>query len=176
MDPANPIHPIVQQILDEDPDVDIPEHPRQAYGGRYCCVVGCNNNQMRDIPKGIKFHRFPKKPSQREMWAKAVKRLDQSGRPWNPGNNDLICSVHFYGGKRSSMEGSPSYVPSIFPTHHIQPKTKADEDRFKRRQKFESARNSYTQKVIKFHCSVQSVWSFWSFLNRTKNVHDCFSG
>ncbi len=138
---------IAQRILQEDPNAgETIALPTQPYGGRYCCVVGCTNNQMRDIPKGIKFHRFPKNPSQREMWAKAVKRLDPSGQPWKPGNNDLICSVHFYGGKRSNVQGSPSYIPSIFPTHHVKPKTKSDEDRFKRQQKYEAARN--IQKVL----------------------------
>ncbi len=34
--------------------------PYTQYGGRYCCVVGCTNNQGRDGARGITFHRFPR--------------------------------------------------------------------------------------------------------------------
>ncbi len=115
--------------------------PYSVYGGRYCCVVGCSKNQGRDVPQGIRFHQFPKQKERREQWVRAVNRKKEgSNELWQPGNYDVICSSHFLGGRKSDVEGSPSFVPTIFPTHHVRPKTQADAARFSRRKKFEENR------------------------------------
>ncbi len=88
------------------------------YGGRYCCVVGCNNSQYRDIPRGVKFHSFPKDEDRKRQWVVAVNRVDPKKRfsLWHPKPSDVICSEHFVGGKKSDDKNSSSYVPFIFPT------------------------------------------------------------
>ena len=66
----------------------------------YCCVVNCNRNSNTN-PDGdnVKFFRFPaKNQEQRELWVKAVKRIDIKGRPWQPTKYSRICSLHFIDG------------------------------------------------------------------------------
>ncbi len=95
------------------------KQPRQAYGGIYCCVVGCHNNTYRDVPRGIKFHRFPSDPERRMLWAKAIKRADPN-KPtdlWLPSDNSRICSTHFHEGRKSNNQFERGYIPSTFPTH-----------------------------------------------------------
>ncbi len=36
---------------------------------------------------------------------------------WRPGAHDVVCSAHFVQGKKSDDKNSPSYIPSVFPTH-----------------------------------------------------------
>ncbi len=118
------------------------------YSGKYCCVVGCSNSQGRDIARGIMFHKFPVNNKRRQLWIQAVKR-GKSNKPselWTPAKNTVICSEHFFGGRKCDTENSPAYVPSIFPTHHVKPKTFADDARFKRREKFQQMR----EKVISY--------------------------
>ncbi len=141
---------VLKELVDREAELTNSDSTRcsQASGGKYCSVVGCSNNQARDIPRGIKFHKFPSSKKRRQLWVNAIKR-GVPGRPgelWQPAQSTVICSVHFYDGKKSDVEGSPGYVPSIFPTHHVKPKTKADEDRFKRQAKFQLLRS----KVRKF--------------------------
>ncbi len=108
---------------------------KKKSGGRSCCVVGCGNN-YNIHGKEIKFFKFPSRDQeQRQKWISAVKRVDVDGKPWAPKEYTRICSAHFYSGNWSRTRGHPDYVPSIFPTHHIQPKSKQDEDRFERREK-----------------------------------------
>ncbi len=96
--------------------------------GKYCCVVGCQNNQGRDTHRGIKFHIFPKDPDRRERWNKAVNRTPQ-GKPselWRASPYDVICSEHFAGGRKSDGVDSDSYIPSIFPTHTVKSRSAQD--------------------------------------------------
>ncbi len=96
-----------------------PKPLRQPYGGKYCCVVGCHNSTYRDVPRGIKFHLFPKEEERRKKWVRAVNRADPK-RPselWQPKYHDVVCSEHFVGGKKKDKEEDPAFVPSIFPTH-----------------------------------------------------------
>ncbi len=123
--------------------------PYSKYGGRYCCVVGCSNNQGRDGQRGVRFHQFPINRRRRDEWIQAVKRESQGGVLWKPGCYDVICSEHFYGGKKSNVVGDPAYIPSVFPTHHHRSKTKADEERFRRHEKFQAVRQKVcTKKVV----------------------------
>ncbi len=111
-------------------------------GGRYCCVVGCHNSQRQDGPRGIKFHSFPKDPDRRHEWNKAVNRALPNKQLWTAGKNDLVCSAHFVNGKKSDSKKSLSYIPTVFPTHSVQPRTQADVDRQARRE----ARQSCSRK------------------------------
>ncbi len=102
--------------------------------GKYCCVVGCQNNQGRDLHRGIKFHLFPRDTDRRERWNRAVNRT-LPGRPfdlWRASSHSVICSEHFVGGKKCNQKRSPSYIPTIFPTHSVKGKKKADIDRDER--------------------------------------------
>lgn len=38
------------------------------------------------------------------------------GSPWIPKPWDYICSDHFVGGRKSEVESSPSFAPTIFPS------------------------------------------------------------
>ncbi|KAJ8720636.1 hypothetical protein PYW08_006101 [Mythimna loreyi] len=81
-----------------------------------CCVVNCKNTGRNSK---CKFYRFPRatwKLEQCKKWIAAVKRIDADGLPWYPRPNDLICSAHFIGGKKSDESASPSYIPTIFPS------------------------------------------------------------
>ncbi len=114
----------------------------KTYAGKYCCVIGCTNNQSRDIPRGVAFHKFPSNKERRQLWINAVNRVSKSDpkKKWKPAKHTVICSEHFYAHRKNNHPGSPSYVPSIFPTNHCKPKTKADEDRFMRLEKFRQMR------------------------------------
>ena len=107
--------------------------PRQAYGGRYCCVTGCHNNTYRDVPLGIRFHVFPKDVARRWQWIKAINRAEPNNpaKLWEPKGQDLVCSVHFVGNKKSNDPKSSSYFPSIFPTHTV---PVGESDRAKRKE------------------------------------------
>ena len=100
-----------------------------------CCVVGCHRNTKRD--KGtVGFYRFPKRNfEQRQLWIKAVKRINPDGSEWMPSANTRICSDHFVNGEVHPSRNHPSYVPSIFPTKHKKPKGITDADRFDRARK-----------------------------------------
>jgi len=107
-------------------------------GGRYCCVVGCTNNQKRSIATGIKFYKFPKDPGRKLKWEKAIKRQDsrRSGL-WSATPYSVICSAHFAGGKKSDDVESPAFAPSLFPTHTTRSETigsKCRSQRLKMRQ------------------------------------------
>ena len=99
---------------------------------KYCCVVDCHNYESTG---NVSFHRFPiRDPEQRELWIKAVNRINPDKTPWKPTKYDRICSVHFTDGKPNIAPTHPSYVPSIFPTNHRKPKKKDDYSRHERRQ------------------------------------------
>lgn len=38
------------------------------------------------------------------------------GSPWIPKPWDYICSDHFVGGRKSEVESSPSFAPTVFPS------------------------------------------------------------
>ena len=136
--------------------------PRPAYGGRYCAVFQCHNNHYKDIPRGIRFHLFPKDPERRQQWVKAVNRRIP-GKPtelWQPKNHDIVCSEHFVGGKKSNDKNSPSYIPSIFPTHTVTPKSASAIARAKRletreKRSLKRKRQKLKAKVDKDQPSVQ---------------------
>ncbi len=123
------------------------------YGGKYCCVVGCNNSQYRDNVRGVKFHSFPKDEERKKLWILAVNRVDPKKRHklWHPKTSDVICSEHFAGGKKSNVKESASYIPSVFPTNHLKPQLCDDTPRANRRKKFESIRDSQ----VKYNSTIQ---------------------
>ncbi len=116
-------------------------------GSQYCCVVGCHNNRRRDGPRGIKFHSFPRDKDRRLIWIKAVKRANPSkpSELWQPKAFDVVCSDHFAEGKKSNSKDSPSYNPTVFPTHDIKVPSDA---RIRRRQHLELARSRDHQKQL----------------------------
>ena len=72
---------------------------KQRSNGHYCCVVGCSNNSK---AKGVKLFSIPTRNlEQRELWLKAINRLNKDGNPWLARKWSKICSVHFVGGKPS---------------------------------------------------------------------------
>ncbi|XP_075551433.1 uncharacterized protein LOC142584951 isoform X1 [Dermacentor variabilis] len=90
-------------------------------GTVYCCVYGCHNsyrNTAGKLPR-IKFYGFPWKSyekERRERWILAVRRARPEGGLWQPvKNRTRICSAHFVGNERSSIDRHPAYVPTIFP-------------------------------------------------------------
>jgi outer membrane biosynthesis protein TonB len=97
---------------------------------RICCVVECHNRAGRE---NVIFFAFPKKnQSQKEKWIKAVNRINQDKTPWRPTISSFVCSDHFVGNKKSTIENHPDYVPSKFPTSHVIPKSVSDVLRHKR--------------------------------------------
>ncbi len=112
--------------------------------GRYCCATGCHNNQNRDGKRGIRFHVFPQEEERRKLWNKAVNRSQESksSKLWTAGKYDVLCSAHFVGGVKSNDKKSPSYVPSIFPTHDVKGKSDDQVRREERRKRLEEARQS----------------------------------
>lgn len=76
-----------------------------------CCVIGCSNRHSRN--SGLHFYRFPKDPDRRRMWLAFVCRQNQDGTPWEPGDGDRVCSLHFLSGSKSDIPTDPDYVPSL---------------------------------------------------------------
>ena len=130
------------------PDDDQPPHKRKKTKGTgsYCCVVWCRSNSLRDAG-WFSFHKFPKQnKEQAEAWARAIMRVDARGNPWTPIPYSVICSRHFFNGKVSHEKNHPGYIPSIFPTDHVPPKTDVDERRFVRaRRSLESKEATYVR-------------------------------
>jgi hypothetical protein len=120
--PKEPEEPAVEPI-------EHMKHPRKKTR-RICCVVGCHNYHGRDE---VKVFAFPNKnPSQKEKWIKAVNRVNNDKTPWMPTKSSFVCSDHFVDKKYSTIENHPDYVPSIFPTSHVVPKSVSDVLRHKR--------------------------------------------
>ncbi|XP_026496963.2 THAP domain-containing protein 11-like [Vanessa tameamea] len=83
---------------------------------RYCCVIGCNNSEQNS--RHLKFYSFPRNSHEidrRKKWIQAVRRVSADNKPWEPNVNSRICSAHFVGGAKSTIEKSPAYIPTIFP-------------------------------------------------------------
>ena len=100
-------------------------------GAKYCCVVSCHNNTKAN--PDLTFYTFSTRNlSQRELWVQAVHRVKPDGTLWQPTVNDRICSAHFVGGQKSTIEHHPAYIPTIFGTNHRRPKTDVDVQRFER--------------------------------------------
>ena len=96
--------------------------------GRYCCVVGCHRETLRDKDEVV-FFRFPAKsryPEKRLSWIKAVKRKNEDGSDWEPKDWSRICSDHFVGDWHRHEVNHPDYKPSIFPTAHVKPSSEGD--------------------------------------------------
>ena len=99
---------------------------KKVYKGVNCCVVGCNSTYPRDRDS-VKFFCFSQKNlEQRELWIRAVRRINVDGTKWIPKVHTRVCSKHFIGEKPSPTRNHPDYVPSIFPTNHIQAKKLSD--------------------------------------------------
>ncbi len=89
----------MEQDQESDTDKALANRFRLRYGGKYCAVVGCHNSTYRDVPRGVKFHSFPKDPERREAWIHAINRAPEkhSASLWQPKTHDVICSEHFFG-------------------------------------------------------------------------------
>ena len=110
---------------------------------KYCAVQSCSNGSGKSgiYKKSSKcsFHRFPTKhrnPGLYEKWVKAINRLDpKTGKRWEPGKWDRVCSRHFEGGKLSSRTDVPTlhlgYAPSKNPVPVRQPPKKRKVARYK---------------------------------------------
>ena len=104
----------------------------QRYKGHYCCAVGCHNNE--GSSENIRFFNVIRKkdPVQTEEWIKKIKRVKPDGTPWRPSRATKLCGVHFKSGHFSTEVNDPDYIPSLFPTRHVAPKTENDVARAKR--------------------------------------------
>ena len=60
------------------------------------------------------FFQFPVDPRKKELWIRAISRVDVSGRKWEPSVHDRIFGVHFVSGRPSKDESAIDYVPTIF--------------------------------------------------------------
>jgi hypothetical protein len=104
--------------------------PKKKRRGHYCCVVDCHSQQGRE--KCRFFHCVRQDQSQSEAWTRAIHRQNPDKTLWIPTPSSLICGLHFVSGQPSKDPKCPDYVPTIFPTYHVQEKTTADLDRFDR--------------------------------------------
>ena len=77
-----------------------------------CCAVNCTNRFSKG--SGVGFFQFPVDPRKKELWIRAISRVDASGRKWEPSVHDRICGVHFVSGRPSKDESAIDYVPTIF--------------------------------------------------------------
>ena len=118
-----------------------PKRGRPATGqigkGKYCCAVGCNNNEGRDKARGIKFYRFPKDKKRCKEWIKKVNKVGQRGSLWTPPQDARLCSEHFVGGARNKNPSSLSYMPTLFTNGQLQVQKLADKARSERCQRRE---------------------------------------
>ena len=83
-----------------------------------CCVGGCDNDSRypekmvkRNHVETLKFHRFPKEESEREMWQHNISK----GRKFFKASNFMrVCSNHFKYGRPTNAEPRPTLylVPS----------------------------------------------------------------
>ncbi|CAB4066923.1 unnamed protein product [Lepeophtheirus salmonis] len=104
----------------------------------YCSVVGCDSAYGKGL-ENVKMFCFPlRNMEQRELWIKAIKRVNEDGTMWKPRYWSRICSKHFITGKYNPTRGHPDYFPTLFPTSHVHPRTFSDIERhgrfFKRRE------------------------------------------
>jgi hypothetical protein len=109
---------------------------KKTYKGVNCSVVGCNSSYPRDR-ESVNFYCFSKRNlEQRELWIKAVNRINQDGTKWLPKTHTRVCSKHFVTGKPNPTRTHPDYVPSVFPTRHREAKKQSDvrrQERFMQR-------------------------------------------
>ena len=93
-----------------------------------CVVIGCSsgNGTYNYYPEGVSKHRFPMDPHLREIWCKAIPRVN-----WKPSAHSVICSLHFepsyfevsrndsnkyrHGGDLKTRRLKKTAVPRIFP-------------------------------------------------------------
>ena len=104
---------------------------KSRYNGHYCCAVGCHNQEGTENIKFFKVIR-KKDPDQTEKWIQAIKRKERDGTLWRPTAASKLCGVHFKSGQFSREVNDPDYVPSLFLTGHVKPKTENDVARAKR--------------------------------------------
>ncbi|KAF2903636.1 hypothetical protein ILUMI_02543, partial [Ignelater luminosus] len=82
-----------------------------------CCVVNCSSSYA-NTSDDVKFYRFPSRSyekNRRKTWINNVDRTLPGNKPWEPKENDRICSKHFVGNSKSNIELHPAYNPTIFP-------------------------------------------------------------
>jgi hypothetical protein len=95
-----------------------PRKKRKTGYGDYCAVVHCPN---RSGDKKFRFFNFPAKSrnaEQRELWIKAVSRINPDGTPWDPPKRAVVCGEHFVQRKPSTIQFNVDYVPNIFPPRY----------------------------------------------------------
>ena len=129
----------------ETPSTSNPR-PKKKSNGRYCCVVNCSVNQ-RNKPEGTIFYSFPElSQKQTKLWIKAVNRKNPDGSDWIPKKSSFICSNHFVGGKKSTLENHPAFVPTIFPDiYRVKTRSENDCYRFERAKRRQNEREVEVQ-------------------------------
>jgi hypothetical protein len=129
------------------------ENPKKTYKhGQYCVVTECHNRQGREQ---CGFFRCKRKfVVQTDAWRQAINRINTDGSLWTPGKRAVICAKHFVSGKPNTSHNSPDYVPSIFATLHLKPKTSASENRFKRTDHIMSATVGTSTDRIRMPCTL----------------------
>ncbi|KAF2879695.1 hypothetical protein ILUMI_26471 [Ignelater luminosus] len=108
----------------------------KTYNGRVCCVPGCKSTERKNTE--LEFYRFPGRDyeqTRKIKWIISVKRAPNGKERWAPTKNTRICSLHFFGGKKSNDPREEAYNPTIFPWKKVS-KTAVERDkRLKNRNK-----------------------------------------
>ncbi|XP_071042246.1 DNA transposase THAP9 isoform X3 [Parasteatoda tepidariorum] len=79
-----------------------------------CVAYGCTNRWTKKMT-GITFHSFPKDEKRKQLWIKAVRRVN-----WKPSSCSKLCNEHFSEDmidrtSLSCVRLRPNAIPSIFP-------------------------------------------------------------
>ena len=118
-----------------DPGESLGAIPKRAKTPRkrYCCVPDCSTTTS--VPPFFNVPSPAKNPEQRELFLKAIDRVNPDGSCWDPKPGMEICSRHFVSGKPSPTRNSPDYYPTKYLGKATTPKTEADVARFNRHMK-----------------------------------------
>ena len=97
----------------------ITEDGRKRYATRKCSVLNCNSTNL-STPKRT-FFVVPSKgknPEKRDMWIKALNKVNCLHPSHRKIEKGQVCSDHFVSGFASQTRSEVDYVPTIFPRSH----------------------------------------------------------
>lgn len=97
----------------------ITEDGRKRYATRKCSVLNCNSTNI-STPKRT-FFVVPSKgknPEKRDMWIKALNKVNCLHPSHRKIEKGQVCSDHFVSGFASQTRTEVDYVPTLFPRSH----------------------------------------------------------